>query len=100
MKAKDIKLWQLFYNRNGYLCLAYYINGTNVQVVNYNGSFYSINRDSDYEYPDEVPEETVKQFFKNFPMHKISSWKDEPRFESILKRYKNSLLPSKLLLLC
>lgn len=86
MKAKDLKQWQLFYNTNNYLCLVYKVEHGKAHIVNYNGTFYKANRDSDYEYSSEIPEESVEQFFMNFPVCKLD-YKQKDVLQSIKDMY-------------
>ena len=68
MRPMDFKKWQVFVNTNGYLSIVYDIKGDKVYVLNYNGSVYTISRNSEYEY--EAYDLTVGgDFFKNFPLH-------------------------------
>ena len=87
MKAKELKQWQLFYNTNNYLCLVYKVGGRSAHIVNYNGTFYKANLNSEYEYSNKVPPETVEEFFMNFPMQKIEYYKDRDEIQHIKNLY-------------
>lgn len=87
MRVKELKQWQLFRNTNNYLCLAYRTTGNVVGIVNYNGTFYNAKKDSSYEYSDEIPQETVEEFFNNFPMEKLDYYKDRDRLLRIKSTY-------------
>lgn len=100
MRAGQLKQWQLFYNTNNYLCLVYKIEHGRALIVNYNGTFYKANRDSEHEYSDEVPEETVEQFFDNFPLEKVDYYKERQELESIKDLYYLIERKFKLMLLC
>lgn len=92
MRARDLKKWQLFYNTNNYLCLVYDISHGKAHIVNYNGTFYKANRDSEYKYSDEKPPESVEDFFAGFPTCKLDDWRNARELESIKAKFKLLLL--------
>lgn len=92
MKARDLKKWQLFYNTNNYLCLVYDISHGKAHIVNYNGTFYKANRDSEHQYSDEKPPESVEQFFAEFPMTKVEDWRNKRELESIKAKFRLLLI--------
>jgi len=98
MKAKDLKQWQLFYNTNNYLCLVYKTTKYGAHIINYNGTFYTAKRASDYEYDDIVPEQTVKEFFENFPLTKVDYHEQRKQYEHIVELYRISNRVSMLIL--
>ncbi len=101
MKVKELKKWDLFYNTNRYECLVYKITKSKVYVVNTNGTFYAIDKDSKYSYDNERPNMSVTEFFDNFPNHVLTHYKDKIEFESIKNLYKvDERQVNKKLLLC
>ena len=68
MRPMDFKKWQIFLNTNGYLSIVYDIKGDKIYVLNYNGSVYTISRNSEYSY--NVYDPAVEgDFFENFPSY-------------------------------
>ena len=99
MKAKDFKQWDLFWNTNGYLTLVTSTIGSFVEVVNMNGSMYTLSKTSTKNYDTEEITPTVEEFLDKFPVEKLDWRQEKDKFLSIRDKYRIQQRKNKLLLI-
>ena len=99
MKVKNLKQWDLFYNTNGYVSLVYIVTNGHIDIINNHGSIYQMNRASTYSYDNRVPDQTVEEFFKNFPTWKLSHHSSRMEFFKLQDDYHSQKTVWNLLLL-
>lgn len=97
MKAHELKLWETFYNNNGYMCIVYKITGTKVHIINYNGSIYSVslNGNANYKHCGY----SALYFFENYPMHILRMPEEKAAFQQIRKLWRYGEINTRLKLL-
>jgi hypothetical protein len=101
-----LKQWDTFYNTNGYLCLVHKVQFGRAQIVNYNGTFYSIGLNVGISTKYSGSTLDADEFFTAFPKNLFNKHYDAEnllRYNNIKKRYykkEDSGVKSKLLLLC
>lgn len=99
MKVKNLKQWDLFYNTNSYVSLVYKVSGSQIWIINNHGSIYQMNRNSRYDYDNEVPSQTTEEFLKNFPLEKLSHHSSRMEFFELQDNYHSQKTVWNLLLL-
>ena len=97
LRKESFTQWSTFYNSNGYLCLIHKIQNNKAQIVNYNGTFYSITLGTDK--PSYQPSiMSADEFFNAFP-HLFYGDKDNlERYYNIRNRFYVKKRPNLLLL--
>ena len=98
MKSRDMKLQTVFINNSGYLSIVYRINdrgGKN--VVNTNGSVYTIKAKYEYEYRET--DMTAEQFLKEFDINCIRDYNSRSIVKRFLDKFHKEQTFNKLLLL-
>ena len=100
IKSKNLKLWQVFYNSNDYLCLIYKIENGRAYIMNYNGTFYTVStvNGNEYKYRESVISTTA--FLEQFPTNKVENWEDRKVVQYIKALRSVKTKNINLLLLC
>ena len=86
MKKSDLHLWKTFKNNTGHLSIVYLITKTNIYLINYNGSLYSINNNSHNTIKYDETDITSDQFFNQFPINRLD-YKSKPEYLKIQSKY-------------
>lgn len=71
MKKSDIKLWTPFINQNGHLSICYKITDYQISIINYNGTIYKLQKNTDNNLSYKLSSVTIADFFHNFPREKL-----------------------------
>lgn len=100
MTTKHLKQWSTFYNSNGYLCLIHKVEGGSGQIVNYNGTFYSVKLDNEDRPNYSKSTMTPDEFFIAFNETVFSHKDDTEGYRKIKARFYVKKKVPKLLLLC
>jgi len=68
MKLKDVPVWSIFKNSNGYVTMMFGKTSTKAKIINLNGSIYKVSLEFDYQ--TELLDITPEVFLKQFPMNR------------------------------
>lgn len=68
--SKELKVGDIFYNTNKHLSIVYATKLHKASILNYNGSIYTVSRDTQREY-EVISTISIIKFFKEYPKDKI-----------------------------
>tara|TARA_R110000796_G_scaffold231853_4_gene349919 strand:+ start:8654 stop:9058 length:405 start_codon:yes stop_codon:yes gene_type:complete len=88
---KDFLTWDVFENTNGHLSMIYRDAGDSWSVMNYNGSFYKVSKQStrDYKFVSDT-QKAASDFLRHYPQDKCKDYSDKVRYWEVYDAFFHS----------